>query len=239
MGMAQIPTTGTAGEVDKKNIITLTVPYAVDLLDEVLSVGNNPPFGLTQVGRSFSQEPDGAYYIVQVKYEGIQGTPGSPGQPASEPVYEFDSGYTEENIEAHPDIVRIKKEYGGTEDKDHLINFDPLKPAVKGSVQGAGLGDFGKDLERNKMYGRHHYLALKATFRKTYTTKVLPADFLDHIGAIRKKLPAHFPTPKNRDWLVQPPKAILRGNVYEVTEEMILSEKGGWTEVVDGLYDAL
>ena len=76
---------------------------------------------------------------------------------------------------------------------------------------------------------------LRAVFRHTYLRRTLPGGLLDKIGKIRQGLPEGFPTPNERDWLCMAPKVGRRGNVYEISEELMLSAPGGWPEAVHGL----
>ena len=55
---------------------------------------------------------------------------------------------------------------------------------------------------------------------------------LDRIGTIQESLPGGFPTPSGRNWIVMPPKISQRGGIYQITEELMLSQPGGWPENV-------
>ena len=88
------------------------------------------------------------------------------------------------------------------------------------------------------MFGVTTYLVLNAVFRHTYLRRTIPNDLLNRVGTTRSNLPEGFPTPPSRNWLVMPPKVGKRGNVYEISEEWMLSKPGQlWPEAIYGLIE--
>ena len=88
------------------------------------------------------------------------------------------------------------------------------------------------------MFGQSTYLVLHAVFRRTYLVRRVPKDLLDGVGTTRERLPGGLPTPKGRNWLIMPPKVARRGNVFEITEEWMLSKPGQkWPEAIYGLIE--
>ena len=92
--------------------------------------------------------------------------------------------------------------------------------------------------EKNPLFGQTTYLVLNAVFRRTYLKRRVPANLLDEVGTTRARLPGGLPTPKGRNWLVMPPKVARRGNVFEITEEWMLSKPGEeWPEALYRLIE--
>jgi len=218
-------TQGLRGNRDERGLIGLTVPWVVATLEEVLTVGATSVFGLPETKREWNDLEAGKF-LVNISYEGAQSENGDKD------TYEFDSSFSEEPIESHPDIETIKAVYGGTVGGDGKITFPEKMPSAKGGGGGLSGGQSVKQ-DKNPLFGLSTYLVTKAVFRHTYLRRVFPATLLDKIGSIVHSLPEGFPTPSSRNWLFMPPKVTKRGNMYEITEELMLSAKGGWP---DGVY---
>lgn len=217
-------TQGLRGSRDERGLIGLTVPWIVATLDEVLTVGASAVFGLPETKREWS-DLEGGKFLVNISYEGAQSENGDKD------TYEFDSSFGEEPIESHPDIETIKATYGGTVGGDGKITFPEKLSSNKGSSSGLSGGQTTKQ-DKNPLFGLSTYLVTKAVFRHTYLRRVFPSELLNKIGTIVRSLPESFPTPSGRNWLFMPPKVAKRGNMYEITEELMLSAKGGWPEAV-------
>ena len=219
---------GLSGSRDERGLISLAVPWNCATLAETLFVGGAFPFGLPEVGRAISQLDDGSYQVT-INFQGIED---AEGQADS---FEFDSSFREEPIESHPAIDQIKRQYGGSLNSDGRITFPEKLPggsAGSGGLNGrrAGAG------EKNPMFGVTTYLVLNAVFRHTYLRRSIPGNLLDRVGTTIGSLPEGFPTPPGRNWLIMPPKVGRRGNVYEISEEWMLSKPGQvWPEAIYGL----
>jgi hypothetical protein len=233
---------GQKGSMDERGVVRWTIPYFVEDLADVFLVGLEPPLPyLSEVDRNWSDdgEVQGVGLKVEVTYEG-----GSPdNQPDS---YEFDSSFREETIIAHPlwssQFKPIFKGKYDTENK--TITFPEFLGEYK---KGLGLPDGSsnslagqKDSNgrekngqlKNPLFGVETFLSLASIFRHTYVRDSVSASIFERIGTIRKSLPGGFPTPSGHDWLIMPPKMSQRGSIYQITEEYMMSQPGGWPEAV-------
>lgn len=220
---------GQKGGVDETGIVTWTVPYFTDNLSDIFIVGGNPPMEwLKEVGRSWS-DIEGAGVRVDVEYEGVIGNPED-----KEETYDFDSSFKEETLLAHPLWNQIKTYYKGTFDKeDKRIEFTEfLNDNTTGLGTGGGSNASGERGRKNPMFGLETFLSLSVVFRRTYISESIPSGLLDRVGTIQNSLPGGFPTPSGRNWIIMPPKINQRGGVFQITEELLLSQPGGWPENV-------
>ena len=224
---------GQKGDVDDKGVVTWTVPYFVEDLSEVFTVGTAPPVGgIKEVGRSWG-DIEGAGLQVDVTYEGIIGNPED-----KEETYDYDSSFKEETLLAHPLWFQIRDFYKGRYLKEEKrIEFDEsLTNNSTGLGGGGGSTASGeRDRKKNPMLGLETFLSLSSVFRRTYLRSTIPSNLLDKIGTIQDSLPGGFPTPPGRDWIIMPPKITQRGGVYQITEELMLSQPGGWPKKVYAL----
>ena len=220
---------GQKGEVDEKGVVTWTVPYFVESLSDIFVVGDGPPVeGMKEVGRSWT-DIEGAGLQVEVQYEGVIGNP-----EEKEDTYDYDSSFKEETLLAHPLWNKIKTYYKGRYIKEEKrIEFDEfLTNSNTGLGGGGGTNASGEKGRKNPLYGLETFLSLSSVFRHTYLRETVPSSLLDRIGTIQESLPGGFPTPSGRNWIVMPPKISQRGGVYQITEELMLSQPGGWPENV-------
>lgn len=216
---------GTTGSRDKTGLLSITIPYHVDRLEEVLTVGLTPPFGLTEQDRKWD-DIEGSGFEVSVTYEGLE-----DGKDEGNTEYDFDPSFSEEPIESHPLIEELVDRYDG-QVKDNKVTFPSTIPDDSG---GLGGGDGGE--RSNPLAGLTTFLSLRSVFRMTYTRKKLPKNLLRDIGTIKSGLPNSFPTPAGRDWIVMAPKVSERGNAFQITEEWMMSPPGGWPENVYKLIE--
>jgi hypothetical protein len=221
---------GTKGSRDDTGLLSITVPFYVPDEAEVLTVGIEPPFGLVEVGREWSDVEGMSGFEVTVNYEGLE-----DGKDEGDESIEFDPSFAEEPIESHPAFITLKNKYGGTlDDKGRVQWTETYKPSNSALQANTGTSE-----KKNPLFGISTYLSLKSVFRRTYTLRDLPNDILDDLGGIEESLPDGFPTPSGRNWLRLPPKLSKRGNSYQVSEELILSPPGGkWPEGVHGLIES-
>lgn len=226
---------GQKGSIDDKGVVQWTVPYFVEDLADVLSVGAQPPLsGLIEVGRNWSDdgEVEGVGVKVEVTYEGFNGDP--EDQPDT---YEFDSSFREEPIVAHANWYDIKKAFNGRYDSEtKTVTFSEFLDERRAGLR---LVDQSKRGERgelkNPFFGVETFLALSSVFRHTYVRSTIPASIFERIGTIQNSIPGGFPTPEGRNWLVMPPKISQRGGAYQITEELMLSQPDGWPEAIYSL----
>ena len=221
---------GQKGELDENGVVTWTIPYFVEDLSEIFVVGGEPPVaGMKEVGRSWS-DIEGAGLQVEVQYEGTIGNP-----EEKEDTYDYDASFKEETLLAHPLWEKIKTFYQGR----YIAEEKRIEFAETLSSGSTGLGGGGGEKgKKNPMYGLETFLSLSSVFRRTYLRESIPPSILDRIGTIQESLPGGFPTPSGRNWIVMPPKISQRGSVYQITEELLLSQPGGWPANVYKLIQA-
>jgi len=219
-------TTGLKGSRDKTGLVSITVPFYVETLDEAFRVGGSPPVGLHEDSRSI-EDVEGAGYVVHITYEGLES-----GKDEGTTDYEFDPSFSEEPIESHPLIQELVDRYQGEVDpKTKKVTF----PAT---LAGGGSGLDGSGNEKpNPLAGLSTYVSLRSVFRTTYTARKIPPRLLKEIGTVKSSLPGGFPTPSGRDWLVMPPKISKRGNAYQISEELMMSPPGGWPKSIYRLIE--
>jgi hypothetical protein len=218
---------GTKGARDKTGLITLSIPWYVDSLAEVLTVSQEAPLGLVEINRDWT-DIEGAGFEVLIDYEGLE-----EGRDEGEFEYDFDPSFSEEPIETHPLISALVSRYDGQVDpQTKKVTFGPTMEDKSGGLSG-GAGTE----KRNPLAGLTTYISLRSVFRTTYSTRDLPGSIFKDIGTIKSSLPKQFPTPQGRDWLVMPPKVTQRGNAYQITEELMMSPPGGWPKNIYKLIE--
>ena len=229
MSDASFQMLGLSASRDERGLVSISVPWNCKTLAETMSVGGGAPFGLPETGRQVSQLEDSSYQVT-ITYEGTE-------NESEDESYEFDSSFREEPIESHPKINQIKKYFGGVLGDDGRITFPDKLPNASGEGAGLGGGE-STNSEKNPMFGQSTYLVLNAVFRRSYLKRRISKDLLDGVGTTRERLPGGLPTPNDRNWLVMPPKVARRGNVFEITEEWMLSKPGEpWPKAIYGLIE--
>jgi len=131
-------------------------------------------------------------------------------------------------IGAHPDIEYLIRKYGGQKEKGGYVTF-PEKMPEKGqnAMNGEGSSS-GKDDMPNPMWAQTSYIGALATLRISWISRgAIPNDVFARANEITINVP-HAPTPYGHNWLKMLPAYKRRGNVLQVTEEYLLSGKGGW-----------
>ena len=221
---------GQQGSQDKQGVVEWTVPNYVETLTEVFSEGKEAPMkGLKETSRDWS-DIEGAGVQVEVKYEGFVTEDEEEDPEKAEPVFEWDSSFKEERIEAHPLFPDIEKFYNGKYDEEeNVTRFPKFMGGQAGQIKGLGGN---KNKKKNPMFGVETFMSLSVNFKKTYLRKKIPPEIFQNIGTIAKSLPDGYPTPIGRDWLVMPPKISEKGEIYQITEELLLSMPGGWPREV-------
>lgn len=202
---------------DRRGLVSFTREYVVDFENEIEVAGlGEAPLGLVEVSRvagNYRDHP--SKMLVRVGYEGITNEPGE-----EDGVFEFDVLLEENPIEAHPKIDDIIKKYAGEVDPSTKRVRFPLTLPSKSSGSSALAGGGAKNAsKRNPFFGLTSYLTLGSIFRRSTVTRTLPVDLLRRVGTIRQTLPKGFPTPDGRAWLVMPPRAVLRGSIFEIADE--------------------
>ena len=216
--MSAVQLEGQTVSRDENGLMSVQIPFYVQTLDETMKVSGGSPFGLPETGRQVTQI-EGLGYQVVLTYGGSEGE-----SKDEDGTVEFDSSFKEEPLDSHPLWLEIAERFGGkVEDKE--VVFPKTLP--RSQLSSAGLtGNEPTQEVKNPMYGVKTYLGLYCVFRRTYVKKSFPRNILDSVGTTREKLPKGLPTPKGRNWLVNPPKIRKAGNAWEITEELILSKAG-------------
>ena len=219
---------GTKGTRDDTDLLSISVPFYAPNEGAVLEVGKEPPLGLAEVGREWDDIEGLEGFQVTVNYEGFE-----DGRDEGGESIEFDPSFAEEPIEAHPRFLELKNRYGGTLDDKGKVQWNETYTPSDSALSSGGAKE-----KKNPLFGVSTYLALKSVFRRTYTVREFPKEAFDNIGEIVEELPDDFPTPSGRNWLRLPSKISKRGNVYQISEELILSPPGGkWPVGVHGLIE--
>lgn len=226
--------------VDENNIVTLTVRY---LIAET-GIPGKIPKTISQFGGfsefvldSWSGEAlndSTKNYIITATFKTLDRTKKEGDFDGEFGVVEsMDYDFSEEPLEAHPNIKIIAKKYGGVPQGDGTYNFPSTKPeSVSGSGLGANsaFGGAGKDV--NPLSGMKTYPALQARYNKTFGAVTGFTKYVSNIGKISKTIPnatldSTIGNSKNgRDWLQLPPKLQKEGKFYRVSVEYLLSAPG-------------
>ncbi|MEI6715719.1 MAG: hypothetical protein WCO60_18355 [Verrucomicrobiota bacterium] len=200
--------------------------------DEVLSNVGVPshrliPSSVLMVRNEFVPQDGGSWGYVRWYYEGEYALTGHV-------EYELDTSRRDVPVAAHPCIYEIMYQYDGWEDESGVHFERTYKPKGKGAS-----GTFGMKVksegEPNPMFGIDSFVDIGAVWRITSVARQIPRGAP---GKIVAQPPTDKQPPKMgvgpRNWMTMPVKARKRGLVYEVTQEWLLSGRGGWNEDIYG-----
>lgn len=215
-------TTGGRYSRDRTGISTFSVPWFVDAAD-FASLANfeppDPPLGLPIVNRSAEQETDGTWKLM-ITYEGV-----AIGDQLVDETFDLDYSSAEDPIETFSQILALRAKYkGALDDQNHVI-WAPQ------------IADKSGNKVRNPMYGVETYLNPGAIWRRTRALRDFDATALSALGKIdepqggvaNKNYQANPPQIQDgRNWLKRALKATWRGNIWQFSEEWMLSGPGGW-----------
>jgi hypothetical protein len=214
-----------SGAIDEEGYATSQATYRVPTVQDAATYGpSTDTLGLRLVSRSWNKLTGGLGYEVTLSYKGKIENPDDNG---SEGDYSMDISFSEEPIEKHHNLVKIMETYLGSYGEEDKVVFEPELP-TGGTALGGGGGDGPR---KNPMFGVKTFLALSGVFRHSYTSNRRPK--LSVIGNLTDKVPGGFDTPEDHNWLVMPPKMKRQGREgYAITQEYLLSQRGGWPEEV-------
>ena len=107
--------------------------------------------------------------------------------------------------------------------------FTGATPFTKTAAQGT----------RSPLAAVESWLYVGLSYRISYAAQSVPSALLAKIGTLIKAPPniGKFKLPEaaqKRRWLVMAPKASIRGNTAQITEEYLLSEPGGLPDAIYG-----
>jgi hypothetical protein len=202
--------------IDENNKATATVKYLC-AWSQVLrlmprrNVGVHPEFNSMKVSNVAASKKSPGVAELTVTYKGVVSgdNDGPDGTGAFEPVEECSVSTRQEPIETHPDWSTI----GGTE-------AAPLNDAI---YDDSGL--FTGFKEGSSKFGVTDYLAVGATYRRSYASKTKPS--LAGVGQI--DTPTGAPTvTSGYTWLKSGVSFSQDGDLYSVSEEWLLSGPSGW-----------
>ena len=236
---------GLTGSREEKGIVSVTIPYFTSSRDAVLTVGATTAFGLPEVGRNWTANEDGTF-TVTVNYDGKPNEGGGDEDASgrADPVYQLQSSFEEEAIEAHPRINELIETYGGWWEGGRAV-WPAKMPDKKGKGTGLGGGSSGSGAsgsgasgetpqKENPMCGVEKYKKLSVQWQVSYAAKEIPGDVLANVGRIVGSPPGNPPSVDGRGkWLCMPPTAQKRGNVADVTENYFLMDN----DVAPELYE--
>lgn len=235
---------GTNLVIDENNIVTLTVRYlkeesALSSTPETFTgFGGFSPFHLD----SFTCEAmndSSQSYIVTATYKTLYTTKkaGEGGHDTEYGVVEaMDYDYSEEPLEAHPNIVVLARKYGGVPRFDGTWDFPAKKPAAVTGQAGFAFASAGAEV--NPLYGMKTYPALQARYTRTFGSDKARIDhYVRQTGQIYGNIPSTkldlASAVRGRNWLQLPPKIEKQGQFYRCSVEFLLSAPGKkWPEDV-------
>jgi hypothetical protein len=185
------------------------------------------PSSLVMVRDEFVPQEGGAWGYLRWYFEGEY-------QLTGYTQFELDASRRDVPIGAHPCIYEIQYQYDGWEDENGVHFERTYKPKGKRLGLGSGLRKGGESA-LNPMFGVDAFVDVGAVWRMTTVETRIPRGAP---GRIVVAPPTSRQPPRLgvgvRNWMTLPVKARKRGLVYEVTQEWLLSGRGGWNEDIYG-----
>ena len=234
---------GGSGSIDEKGVITHTCPYYCPKDQDPSAMGGVFPEtpekptlrgDLKEQSRNWKDNGDGSY-TVYITYEGGEegGGVGNAGAwfGGDEATYELAASLKDIPIEQHPGIAGLMENYHGTRVGNGVVEFAQGTPSAP-----------------NPMFGVKTFKCVSGTLRRTRIVTTVDSKILEGVGSISTKI-GSFPTlnfeePDGkggkksvpREWLKLTPTITKRGSKFTLTEEYMLSPKGGFPKYV---YDLI
>ena len=183
--------------------------------------GNAQLAGMQLISTDVSCEEGGHTGTTHFTYEGAVRE-----MAEDQYVYELDSHMGEVPITTHPRIDSLIEKYEAISDTLSVWRFPKW------------LADGSK----SKLFGVTSFMDVRATWRRTYTSKVIPVSLAGRIeeppgGAAFAD--AEAATGQDAgfkyNWLRMPTRAVWKGTVWQITEAWEMSGRGGW---VPALYSS-
>jgi len=232
---------GGSGSTDEKGVISHTSPYYCpkdtdpSSLDAFPKSPETPKFRvqIEEQSRNWKDNGDGSY-TVYITYEGgEEGGQGTAGAwfGGDEATYELAASLKDIPIEQHPGIAGLMEQYHGTRVGNGIVEFAQGTPSAP-----------------NPMFGVKTFKCVSGTLRRTRIVSAVDSKILESVGSVVTKV-GSFPTltyeaPDGkggkksvpREWLKLTPTITKRGNKFTLTDEYMLSPKGGFPQYV---YDLI
>jgi hypothetical protein len=233
---------GGSGSIDEKGVISHTCPYYCpkdrdpsdqsafpDTPEQPVLRGE-----LKEQSRNWKDNGDGSY-TVYITYEGGEegGGQGTQGRwfDGDEATYELAASLKDIPIEQHPGIAGLMEQYHGTRVGNGVVEFAQGTPSAP-----------------NPMFGVKTFKCVSGTLRRTRIVTTVDPKILEGVGSVTTQI-GQFPQLKYeapdgkggkksvpREWLKLTPTITKRGSKFTLTEEYMLSPKGGFPQYV---YDLL
>lgn len=165
---------------------------------------------------------------VRWLYEGL-----ATGKPTVY-LHDWQGSFETVPIQAHP-LYRTWLGPYGTEDSQG--NWRPHRSLQMSSASGMRKPTSTDDSMKNPLLGADSFLSSGGVWTRRYAIRELPSTLMDGLGTIVEKADVPGPPPKvpqGRNFLKGPPQMSWRGNAWDVTEQYMLSGRGGWVKL---LYD--
>lgn len=214
---------GAGGHIDKNGIISITVPWEVGTIEDALYfTPPDSPVGLPIVDRPFEEMETGTFKVT-LHYENVS------DEEKLEETFELDYLSQESPIEAFPQIKALMKKYKGQLVDNQVI----WPPTIKTDIS-SGFSIYSQfEVNKNPAFGISSYFDPQAVWRSTRGAKQFENSTLKSLGKIDTPRGNSKARPPNatdgRNWLKKSVKASWRGNVWQISEEWMLSGSGGWT----------
>jgi hypothetical protein len=228
---------GSNGSRDEKGVVSHVVPYFCPKGTDPTSddIGHSPPQNIAteaamkEQSRSWKDNGDGSYTVYVTFEGGVEGGINAGTQGAwfsgDEATYEVSASLKDIPIENHPGIAGLMQTYHGTRTGNGVVEFA-----------------IGTPDQPNPMYGVKTFKCVSATLRRTKIVSSVASDIFEGTGSVTTKV-GSFPTMNYmepdgkggvksiaREWLKLAPTIAKRGSKFTVTEEYMLSPKGGFPQ---------
>ncbi len=175
------------------------------------------PSNMLVMRKQVSPQDGGSWAIVRWFYEGLY-------QETNYAEYELETTERDVPLQAHPFIQKLITAFQGWED-DEGLHFPRV---LTGAAAKRGISSGGTQ-NSNPMFGIESFIDIGAIWRKVTVQAKIPEGSPGHVVEV----PPTEKTPPSlgcgtRNWLTMPVRSRKRGKHYEITEEWMLSGRGGW-----------
>jgi len=180
---------------------------------------NFTPPDMLVMRKQVAPQDGGSWAIVRWFYEGLY-------QDTGYAEYELETTERDVPLLAHPFIYKIMAAFQGWQD-DEGLHFPRV---LTGAAAKNGISSGGTP-NTNPMFGVESFIDIGAVWRKVTVQKKIPAGSPGHVVEVpdTEKTPPSLGS-GTRNWLTMPVRSRKRGKHYEITEEWMLSGRGGWNE---------
>lgn len=215
-------------------VLTIKANFYAETIDEAMFGGVEGFENTVEIGRNLVQSQDGTFSVSVTFQGGKDSFEETPPPDANFPTHRLSSAFEDLPIEAHPELPKLLKNYGGS-----LVagkaKWPPTMPNSNSSNTTTGLGGTSNETQaKNPMCGVEKFKKLTVQWSVTYLKTIIPGSLLAKVGKITTTPPGNAPEIQARTkWLITPPTARKRGTVAEITENYLLLDE----EIAPELYD--